>query len=326
MISAGDESGNVHHGSVEPTPVQNSFIVTSNGNGFENHARDQEFSQASSSGQQASQHSSEADPPGDVRAPELVTSPLSPSSAAAARFAQLDPQKMAYLKALAAREAYQQRMSGVDPEPLTALEEKQRLQRMYEEEELRAEQGQDAWNERSQNLPAVNQPSPPQQMPSWISHRHAASVDTHAYTSAARPDFTPQPSVYLTPDASISSHYQANGFNNNPYFESPNSSSTHLASNTSTLSQNYRRDPAVKQGKQRRHSSRYTDENDSSEYIRNNGSGESMPTVPPARPPKSRDVVYDSFKHLDTPVSPDASEYERRLLWGRQSQSSHYGH
>lgn len=235
---------------------------------------------------------------------------------------------MAYLKALAAREAYQQRMAGTQPEPLTALEEKQRLQRMYEEEEQRAERGEDAWQR-------------PPDVPPRVHQEHDTSVDG----AADRPhdpnrfyedeevqqqrqydDFTPQSSVYLTPDTTQGkwqprSNIGVNGNSfHNPYFESPTSSSTHLPSDGSSLSQSYRRNPAISKGKQRRQST-YLSENDNPYEDGTNA----LANGPPARPPKGRDLMYDKYKHFDTPVSPSAEEYERRLLWGR-SQNSHHGH
>lgn len=231
---------------------------------------------------------------------------------------------MAYLKALAAREAYLQRMLGAQPEPLSALEEKQRLQRMYEEEEQRAGRGEDAWR----TLPDV----PP--LPGTAgrpSHTYESSLPMpDADHSVEEPDrynndYTPQSSVYLTPDTTQgrwqprNSLNHSNGFHN-PYFESPTSSSSHLPSDGSSLSQNYRRNPEVAKGKQRRQSTYRSSENGNSYESVIDGLAS-----PPARPPKGRDVLQDSYRHFDHPVSPSAEEYERKLLWGR-SQTSHHGH
>lgn len=254
---------------------------------------------------------------------EQPSSPISPTSSMSA-FSKLDPQKMAYLRALAAREAYQQRMSGAQPEPLTALEEKQRLQRMYEEEEQRAGRGEDAWqtlpDAPPQSFGVMARASQRQELPA-----HGQEEDVSFDSPQEQPSFyTSQSSVYLTPDTtqgrwqSQSNLSSINGFHN-PYFESPNSSSSHLPSDGSSLSQNYRRNPSVAKGKQRRQSTYRSSEN--GHFYESIVDGLA---TPPARPPKGRDVLQDSYRHFDTPVSPSAEEYERRLLWGR-SQNSQIG-
>lgn len=238
--------------------------------------------------------------------------------------AQLDAQKMAYLKALAAREAYQQRMSGAQPEPLTALEEKRRLQRLYEEEEGKAGRGENAWqppDKSQQPLPEV----PEAEL--YATQADSANASYEDIQARHQREFTPASSVYLTPDTTQGHWQNRNNVSNtngnglhNPYFESPNSSSTHLVSDGSSLSHSYSRNPAISKGKQRRQST-YRSELDDSYYE----SAINGLSSPPSRPPKTRDIIYDTYKHFDTPVSPSAEEYERRLLWSR-SQSSHHGH
>jgi hypothetical protein len=207
---------------------------------------------------------------------------------------------------------------------------------MYDEEERRVAQGDaGAWS----SAPADQGPPepPPRSAPSQIqpdfndppdeaSDAAFNAIDGHGEQYQHQPDLSRQGSVYLTPDTSYGRWQTRNGSqgpssqHHNPYFESAHSSSSHLPSDGSSLSQSYRRHPAISKGKQRLYSS-HIDENNDDIYE----DQQQTPSIPPARPPKGRDIIHDSYKHLDTPVSPDASEYERRLLWGR-SQGSHYGH
>lgn len=268
--------------------------------------------------------------------PQAMLSPLSPSMSWSGA-SQLDAQKMAYLKALAAREAYQQRIAGTQPEPLTALEEKQRLQRLFEEEEQKAGRG----GEEAQSL-STSQAPPLPELPAKdvyrsVDEEYAGNASYEDSQARYQREFTPASSVYLTPDTTQGGRWQprsilgnGNG-NHNPYFESPNSSMTHLPSDGSSLSHNYKRNPSISKGKQRRHSTYRSSENDhhpSYLYDEMNGNSStslSTPPLPPTRPPKGRDIIHDTYKQFDTPVSPSAEDYERKLLWGR-SQSSHHGH
>lgn len=264
-------------------------------------------------------------PPLQTAQPQVqnLQSPLSPSMSWS-KSSQVDAQKMAYLRALAAREAYQQRMTGGQPQPLTALEEKQRLQRLFEEEERRTTQGDDAWQTFPKSQPPLPEPPYPEPLPNRGYHGQNGSTSVEESQDRYEREDTPPTSIYLTPDTTYGRWQPHHGVSksyddHNPYFESPNASSTYLPSEGSSLSQNYQRNPEISKGKQRRQS---TFRSDNSEAYYES----TIPNhPPPARPPKSRDILHDTYRHFDAPVSPTAEDYERKLLWGR-SQSSHHGH
>lgn len=245
-------------------------------------------------------------------------------ASASSRSTIMDEQKLAYLKALAAREAYQQRRAGGEAAPLTALEEKERLRQLYAEEEERAGNTSTASQHTHMGQASLNR-----------SHAAPFAPSTAALYSPGSVYLTPGTSAPRGPNASVE-YFDQPALNGNGGRSSGEAS--HSASNTSSsshqghaaseqshasasvVSPSWHRNPAIAKGKQRRYSS----------YIENDSDEERLSAQagpPPARPPKPREVVADEYSYLDTPVSPGAAEYQRQFFFRHSmSASSHTGH
>ena len=203
----------------------------------------------------------------------------------------IDQQKITYLQALAAREAYQQRMAGqTDILPLTALEEKERLRQLYEEEERREAEGRSQIDEPEK----TSQPFQPSVL------------------------YSPG-SVYLTPatQPNYTTTNSKGGPPHNSYFPTPNSSSSHLpsASDYSSDSLQYPRIPTAAKGKQRRVASYI--ESDADQSTEENHA----PSLPPARPAKPVALLKEQLRHLDSPISPPAEVFERQFFFKHSGSS-----
>ena len=245
------------------------------------------------------------------------------------RTSTLDEQKMAYLKALAAREAYQQRRQGGEAAPLTALEEKERLRKQYEEEEKAGNISSNSEMYHAGNASATSLKAQ--------SHGREGSGQ-QPFKPSTGPLYSPG-SVYLTPGTSLAQGPNTNAsveyFDQNGDGHNSNSSSSHhgnhhasagaseqshVSGGSSVVSPSWHRNPAIAKGKQRRYSSYVDDEEEDT-------AGGSAAPPPPMRPPKPKAVLQDEYSYLDTPVSPGAAEYQRQFFF-RQSMSntSHSGH
>lgn len=243
----------------------------------------------------------------------------------------LDEQKMAYLKALAAREAYQQRRAGGEAAPLTALEEKERLRKLYAEEEERAANtsAESQYTERQQQHVASKPFAPsvgPLYSPGSVYLTPGTSAPRGPSTSV---EYFDQPTIAAAVAGGGSSGDNSNNSNSssshghNTYagvggVQASASEQSHVSSlgSASVVSPSWHRNSAIAKGKQRRYSSYIEDSTD-------HASTQSAPQ----RPPKPREVLRDEYGHLDTPLSPGAAEYERQFMFRHSiSASSHSGH
>ena len=187
----------------------------------------------------------------------------------------VDEQKLRYLKALAAREAYQQKLTGSPPVPLTALEEKQLLQRSFDADQLQ-------WK-LDGHRPTSNGEMPNSSSPLSL------SLQNFRHSPPAPSIYSTTNSVYLTPAATTIS-----------FFESPHSSSSHLPLDASRSTGSMHedtsvtlRDPSIVKGKQRRFSF-HSHLEPYAEMSRDRS--------PPERPPKSTELVTGAYDYLDSPI------------------------
>jgi hypothetical protein len=196
---------------------------------------------------------------------------------------------------------------------LTALEEKERLRKQYEEEERAA-------NTSADSQYTVQSPREVEQAP---------------FAPSNGPLYSPG-SVYLTPGTSLAQNplnasveyfdqHSGNGghaSNSSSSLHHPSASEQSHTSSSSVISPGWQRNPSIAKGKQRRYPS-YIEEDDDA-----GAGGAASSAPPPMRPPKPKEVLRDEYSYLDTPISPGAAEYQRQFFFKHHgmSDSSHHGH
>ena len=207
-----------------------------------------------------------------------MSTPQSSGMTTASLPASIDQQKFLYLQALAAREAYQRKLAGSEPEPLLAFEEKRRI--------ASSDPGHDTASYHSQQSTASN---------SRTDLGHVDADERSPYYRNPAAD-----GLYLDP----SGKYRHKDADKVRQMESAQSSSSNLPSASShtsmTSGSSYMRDPAIAQGKQRLRP--ILTDIDSSNSVR------------PTRPPKPRELVENRYAHLDSPKEMSAVEFEERFF------------